>query len=86
MGLEELENIEIVGERPVETLGNEVEITEFQAETEDSNVDVRLHLGSVTNEGDLIIFLGAHPKVVEETENVDTLTRGIEHPVDPDEI
>jgi len=86
MEFEGLEGIEAVGERTVETLGNEVEITEFEAETEDSDVDVRLHLGSLTNEGDLIVFLGAHPEAVDEADNVDTLTGGIEHPVDPDDI
>ena len=83
---EGLENIEIVGERQVETLDTEVEITEFDAETEDADVDVRLHLGSVTNEGDLIVFFAAHPEALDETANVDLLTEGIEHPVDPDDI
>ncbi len=83
---EGLEDIEKAGSRDVETLGETVEIQEFHAQTEQGDIDVRLHLGSLTNDGDLIVIFAAHPEAIDETDNVDILTDGIEHPVDPDDI
>lgn len=77
-----VESIETVGERTVTVLDESVPVEVFRAEGEQDPVQLRLHLGDRTHNGDILVFLGVHPAVVETTEAIDTLAEGITHPVE----
>jgi hypothetical protein len=75
-----IENIQMVGERPVTVLGESVTVDEFEAETEQQGVRIRLHIADRTHEGDLLVLLGLHPDLLDLTDDIDTLAEGIVHP------
>lgn len=77
-----VESIETVGRRTVTVLDESVPVEAFRADGEQESVQFRLHLGDRTHDGDILVFLGVHPAVVEMTETIDTLTEGIAHPVE----
>lgn len=77
-----IEDIQRVGEQDVTVLDEDVEVGEFHGETQQDGIDVTFHLGDLTNEGDFIVFLGAYPALLPESENVFTLAEGIEHPAE----
>jgi len=82
-GMQGLKDIEEVGERTVSVLDTDTTITEYEAVTEEGDIEVRLHFGNLTNDGDFLMLLGMHPELVDETENVDTMAGGIDHPAEP---
>ena len=80
--VEGVQDIEVVGEQTVEVLDRTVMVTEYEGRTEQEGVDVVLHLGTLTNDGDFIAFVGTYPDVLDETDAILTLAEGIDHPVD----
>lgn len=77
---EGIEDITILDDRTVTVLDDSVEVTRYEATTEVEGIDVHLHLGSTTHEGDFITFVGMHPHLIDHADTVDTLAEGIEHP------
>ncbi|RJX44472.1 hypothetical protein DM826_02345 [Halonotius aquaticus] len=69
--------------RPV--LGSETTVSTFAGILSESGaeIDVRIVVTAVTNEGDYVIGFGAYPQLLAETEsaNVSALLDGLEHPV-----
>lgn len=83
-------DLEEVGTRSIDTLGQSVELTQYETTQEvgGQSVDIRIHVGSLTNDGDALVIVGTHPApsqfgIGDESENIDTLVRGIEHPTEP---
>jgi len=62
-----------------------VEFTEYESTQSvgGQDIDIRLHIGNVTHDGDLLAMLGTYPAVLSELENVRAMAEGIDHPVDP---
>lgn len=81
LGHDGLENLEEVDDRNITVLDESVEFTEYKGETEEG-VDVTVHLGNLTHDGDFLMLLGVHPEEVDESDTVATLAGGTEHPVD----
>ncbi len=81
-----VEDVEKTGERPVTVLGEELAVSEFDARTtyENQRIIIRMHLGQRTHEGDLLVLFGLHPELLAQTDEIDTLFSGVEHPVEPD--
>lgn len=77
-----IEEIEKTGERSVTVLGNRVTVDEFDARTQQEGIDLRLHMGDRTHDGDLLVPFALHPELLDLTEEVDTLAEGTAHPVD----
>ncbi|MXR51210.1 hypothetical protein GRX03_06280 [Halovenus sp. WSH3] len=76
-----------VGTETVQMLDQSVDLTEYETTQTISgqSVDVRIHVGTLTNEGDLIAVLGSYPDPSQfslsgEAENIYTLARGTTHP------
>lgn len=84
-GRGQAENLEEVGTRTVQVLGSAVELTTYRTtqQVAGQDIDVLLHFGSLTNDGNLVALLDAHPEVLDESENIDRLAAGIEHPTEP---
>lgn len=59
-------------------LDDRVTVEEFDAESE-RGVQLRLHLGDRTHDGDLLIFLGLHPERLDMADDIDTLAEGTVH-------
>lgn len=85
-----VEDIEKVDDRTVSVLGTDVNFSEFVGTSTEYSVEVRLHLGHLTNDGDFVVCFAGHPdpeslglEVFEETENINTLAEATEHPTDP---
>jgi hypothetical protein len=76
-----VESVQRVGERTVTVLDDQVTVEEFDAESE-SGVQLRLHLGDRTHDGDLLVLLGLHPELLEMTGDIDTLAEGTVHPAE----
>jgi hypothetical protein len=76
-----VENVEPTGQRTVTVLETEVTFTEFDAETTKNQVALRLYLGDLAHDGDVIVVFGLHPQLVEEAETMYTLAGGVDHPV-----
>lgn len=79
-----------MGTRSVSVLENSAELTQYETTQMigGQSVDIRIHVGSLTNDGDALVIIGSHPApsqfgFADEAENIDTLVRGIEHPTDP---
>lgn len=82
-GVQGLKDIESVGERTVSVLESDVQVTEYKAVTEQNEIEVRVHFGNLTHEGDFLMVMGMHPQLLDETENVDALANGVGHPSEP---
>ena len=79
---EQLEDIEYVESRDEVILGDEVEVSTFSTTTtmQGQEVELYIHVATVTHEGDLIVAVGAHPAALsQERSNTYTLMRSIEH-------
>jgi len=76
-----IQDIQRVGERTVRVLGESVTVEEFAAESE-GGVRLRLHLGDRTHDGDLLVFLGIHPELLDMSADIDTLAEGTVHPAE----
>jgi len=79
------ENLEEVGSQEISVLEETIEFTEYEStqSVAGQNVDVRVHIGNLTHDGDLLVVLGTYPEVLSEFENVRSMAEGVEHPVDP---
>jgi hypothetical protein len=76
-----IENVEKTGERTATVLESEVTVTEFDAQTAQDQIALRLYLGDLTHDGDVVVLFGLHPELVAESETIYTLAGGIDHPV-----
>jgi hypothetical protein len=76
-----IENVEKTGERATTVLDEEVTVTEFDAQTAQKQVALRLYLGDLAHDGDVVVLFGLHPELVDESETIYTLAGGVEHPV-----
>jgi len=74
-----VEDIGRVGEREVTVLEETVTVDEFEAQTE-TGIELRLHVGDRTHEGDLLVLFGLHPELLDRTDDLDTLFEGVVHP------
>lgn len=76
-----IEDVEYVGNRTTESLGQSREVSVFNGTTKMSGqeVDVRIHLASFEHEGDVLIAVGVNSALVDEEENIDELFGDIEH-------
>jgi hypothetical protein len=82
--------LEEASTRSVDVLEQSVEFTQYETTQTiaDQSVDVWVHVGTLTNDGDVLVVVGTHPApsqfgLGDESEHLDTLARGIEHPTDP---
>lgn len=84
-GRGQAQDLEEVGTRNVQILGTAVELTTYRTtqQVAGQDIDVLLDFGSLTNDGDLVALLGAHPELLDESENIDRLAQGVEHPTEP---
>lgn len=78
-------DLEKDGERETEILGESVTLSTYQTtqSVEGQEIDVSIYFGELANDGDLLFVLGAHPELLDESENMYQLAEGIEHPVEP---
>jgi hypothetical protein len=76
-----VQDVQRVGERTVRVLGEAVTVETFEAESE-GGVQLRLHLGDRAHDGDLLVFLGIHPELLDTREDIDTLAEGVVHPAE----
>lgn len=76
-----IKDIQAVAERGLTVLDDSVTVTKYEGETDAEGLDVFLHFGTLTHEGDFLGVLGIHPTQVDETANVDTLAEGTDHPI-----
>lgn len=77
-----IDDIEHVDSRTEVVLGEEVEASTFETTTtfQGREIDLHVHVTTVTHEGDLIVAVGAHPaQLSQERTNAYTLMREIEH-------
>lgn len=73
------------GGRTFDILGTSVDTSIYQTTQSVAGqaVDVLIHTGNLTNEGDILYVMGAHPQFIDEAENIQLLSEGIDHPVEP---
>jgi hypothetical protein len=79
---EGLDDIEYVESRDEVILGEEAEVSTFKttAQMEGEDVELYIHVTTVSHEGDLIVAVGAHPAAFgQERTNTYTLMQAIEH-------
>lgn len=78
-------DLEKQGERETDVLGESVALSTYLTtqSVAGQEVDVTMYFGELANDGDLLFVLGAHPELLDESENIYQLAEGIEHPVDP---
>lgn len=79
------EDLEEAGSQSFSVLEESVEFTEYEStqSVAGQEVDIRLHIGNFTHEGDLLAMLGTYPEVLSDFENVRRMAEGVDHPVDP---
>lgn len=71
---------EEVGEWDVDVFGEATTVSTFEGRTvmAATEIDVRVHFGTATNDDDLVLFLGAHPRRLgDEREHVATLAESL---------
>ena len=80
-------NVERLDERETELLGGTTTVTRYRAdaETEGQSTEVNLHIArgrSERSDGDpdFVVTVGVHPSDVDESDTVDRLNAGVEHP------
>jgi hypothetical protein len=88
-GASGIENLEQVGTQPVSVLGSSVTFKQYEGTTtiEDQEIEILLHFGRTTNEGQMVSMLGVHPKAepLNESENIYALAEGVVHPAESEE-
>ena len=79
------QDFEKQGEEELEILGDTVPLSIYQTtqSVAGQDIDVRMYFGELANDGDLLFVLGAHPELLDESENMYQLAEGIAHPVEP---
>lgn len=81
-GYGDVSGVEQQSSRTVTVLGQETNVTAFDATilVEGQEVPVTIHLTTVNHEGDYVVAVGVHPQALSPEEaQVDTMFRGIEH-------
>lgn len=88
-GASGVDNLEQVGTRSVTVLGNDEQFQQYEGTTEieGEEIEVLLHFGRTSNEGQMVSMLGGHPKAepLNESENIYTLAEDVVHPADTEE-
>lgn len=91
-----VEDIERIGEREVTVLDETVTLTEYQGQTDQDGIDVRLDLGHRTHEEDFLVLFALYPDpesdqfsdadaaILDHSTDIDTLAAGVKHPIDSD--
>lgn len=82
---EDVDNVEFVDERSVDLLEADHTMSRFEADAKLANgtwMEVYVHIAQSESQDDLLVALAVHPQEIDEADDVDRLTRGIEHPVD----
>lgn len=79
---DDIENIQRIDARQGTLLGEDVEITRYEAEaqTDGESIEVEMHIAQGENEDDFLVALGVHPQEIDDQEEIDRLIDGIEHP------
>lgn len=77
-------NVERDSTRPVDVLGETVDVVRYRAEgrftAADIRVDMTLHVTpAIATGGDFVVCLGAHPRMIDDTDDINTLLGGVEH-------
>ncbi|WP_430505248.1 DUF6517 family protein [Haloparvum sp. PAK95] len=77
----DLEDVEVVQRENREILGTQTEVTTFAttASTEQGDVPIRIHLASVSHQGDAVVLVGVHPEEVDERSTQLTLMESVDH-------
>lgn len=77
-----IDNVQPVDERDGSLLGETVTVSRFEAEaqTNGESVEVFIHIAQTQSESDFVVALGVHPKDIEETDRIDRLLEGVQHP------
>ncbi|MFB6234403.1 MAG: DUF6517 family protein [Halopenitus sp.] len=75
------EDIEVVQRENRKILGKQTEVTTFAttASTDRGEVPIRIHLASVSHQGDVVVLVGVHPKKVDERSTQLKLMEAVEH-------
>lgn len=81
---ESIESVERDSERSETVLGSDVTVVRYRAEARpadaDLTIDTTLHVTEPIEAGsDFVVCLAAHPRVIDETDSVNRLLRGVEH-------
>jgi hypothetical protein len=79
-----IDNVERDSTRPVDVLGETVDVVRYRAEgrftAADIRVDMTLHVTpAIAAGGDFVVCLGAHPRMIDDTDDINTLLGGVEH-------
>ncbi|WP_135822563.1 DUF6517 family protein [Halostella litorea] len=71
------------GTTQIDTLGETVELSKFpgQADLDGTSVDVYIHIGQVSHDGDFVVPIAVYPQEIDDREeqNVVSLVEGLEH-------
>jgi hypothetical protein len=81
---EGISNAQEVSSQTVAVLGTDTSVTKFRA-TADFNgqdVDVNIHVTKVRNGADFVACFGVYPRRLDEQENVLSMMRAMQHPVE----
>jgi hypothetical protein len=77
-------NVERDSTRPVDVLGETVDVVRYRAEgrftAADIRVDMTLHVTpAIAAGGDFVVCLAAHPRLIDDTDDINTLLGGVAH-------
>jgi len=77
----DFEDIEVVQRENREILGTQTEVTTFAttASTDQGEVPIRIHLASVSHEGDVVVLVGVYPEKVDERSTQLKLMEAVQH-------
>jgi hypothetical protein len=77
-------DIQEAGSESFSVLEESVEFSEYEStqSVAGQDVDIRIHFGNFTHDGDLLAILGTYPAVLSDLENVRKMAEGTDHPVD----
>lgn len=81
---EQIRSVQRDSTRTQTVLGQTVEVTRYRAEAQPTDfnftVDLTLHVTAAIDAGDdFVVCLGAHPRLIDETDTVNELLGGVEH-------
>lgn len=77
-----VENVEQVGEREQELLGETVTVSKYEADaqTEGASAEINLHIAQGESEDDFVVAVGVHPTDIDEDDRINRLLEGVTHP------
>lgn len=79
----DVSDVEHVGDREVQMLGDSVEVSQFSARARTQageSTDVYIHIAKTESGDDFLVAVGVHPQELDDQDEVDQLVGGIEHP------